>query len=321
MENNDKLKHLASTQFGAITGPSDAELADIELESAEDPYYTPERTEDFRERFSGTDPNYTALRRSRAGLRESGKDSFDISPLAEKAQSAANESAYYTSSEVMGGGKGTVNVTDFDPADFRPAMRGSGAGNWGATDEEGRPLVSASPFEKMKETRAGRQAVSEGEFLLRTAGPTCNHPRCQAIRAKAYELLAPAISKRAFTSRPVEERFTVSETPIPSVRTDVQVPFARVRPESRGKEKLVGSYGTGGNADYGDFEMLRKKGETVPVAEYKALDTAHPAYQKMLKDWQSMSRSGSQPPIFHPDDYLEHHHAPGEELAPLPWES
>jgi hypothetical protein len=25
--------------------------------------------------------------------------------------------------------------------------------------------------------------------------------------------------------------------------------------------------------------------------------------------------------IFHPSDWLEHQHAPGEEFAPLPWES
>ena len=108
--------------------------------------------------------------------------------------------------------------------------------------------------------------------------------------------------------------------PIPSVRKDVDAPVARIRPESVGKSHLVGSYGTGGNADYGDFEMVRKKGETTRVPEYSPVDTAHPVYQQLMKQYNSEIRSG-EAPLFHPTDYLEHHHDPGEEFAPLPWES
>lgn len=317
-DNIDRLKHLASGQFGDVSGPSESELADIELESAEDPYYTPEMTEDFRKKFSSMDPNYTAVRRTREGTRGAGATDFGISRLADKA--ASEKAEHVTGSQMLGGTTGTVGTTDFDPADFRPAVRGQGSASWDITNEEGTPIKRASRFDVFAPRNPAEAQTRElGKFYLQLAGPTCNHPRCQAIRARGVELLGAAIGTRGMSSRPWEAQTEA----IPSVRKIVKQPFFSVSPNPRDPEHLVGRYTPldepASNQDFGDFVPHKEAKDAVPVTEYTPMDTAHPRYQELLKAYNREIRSGDAP-IFHPTDYLEHHHDPHEDLAPLPWE-
>jgi hypothetical protein len=113
---------------------------------------------------------------------------------------------------------------------------------------------------------------------------------------------------------------TVPYLAIPSVRTDLSLAQTELRPESAdvpvGKRK--GSFGTGESTDMGDFVENHQNRRVTPVT--KVMDKDHPRYKELLTYYKSAAKAGDHD-IFHPDDWLEHHHAPGEEFAPLPWES
>lgn len=301
-----------SSQFGDITGPSDAELADIESgkSSATEAgaFFTPEVVEGYRRDFAHLDPNYAALRRSREGTRGTGATDFGAG--------TRNVQEHLSNEENFGvgeGPKGSGNRSDFDAADMHRSYRGTGAGGWDV--EAGK---RASSFEVNAPRSADEsRARAQGLMFLKMAGPTCNHPYCQGIRAKGMELLGRGLgSSRALS----EENWHIAEperAPFPSVRKDVPVPTSRVKDNPKDPTHPVMSYGTGESTDTGDFEMDYKN--TTMRPKYTLVHTKDPEYKQMLTEYTAGVRHGNAP-LFHPDDYMEHHHYPGEETAPLPWE-
>lgn len=324
---NDPKKNLSS-QFGDIAGPTDSELDDIELEQAEDPYFTPERTEEFRKAYGAiVDPNYGAVQNNRFLARNRsgeaftelgrGQRTFENENMNLASLSDSMDAMSQTRSE--GAQMGVDTSVDMGSSGDAPgssyALRGTGMAGW---DVEAGPR--ASRFDVFL-PRTSMESVERqlGLMYLRMAGPTCNHPRCRAIRAHGVEMLGRAMGDRALMGGEGKELAT--EEPIPSVRKDVPMPSFSVKPEAVGKEHLVGSYGTGESTDTGDFVIDYK--DTSQVAKHEPADKNNPRWKKLTKEWNDLSRKGKTEfmPTFHPEDYLEHHHYPGEEFEPLPWEA
>jgi hypothetical protein len=314
MSNNPDNRKLSS-QFGDITGPSDSDLTNIE-DSNDGGYYTPERIEDMREGFSGVDADYTALRNSRARTRGAGATDFETTRAADRSAAAVADNPEWLGSEQTGGSKNTGNTTDFDAADTHGKYRGAG---FGGMDIEAGPR--ASTFDRRRPRNAAEAANrAAGEWYIKTAGPTCNHPRCQALRARGMELWEPSMGSDRMLSERDYAKSTVPHLAIPSVRRDSSLAQMELRPESadvpEGKRK--GSFGTGESTDMGDFVPNEKNRVVTPIT--KVMDKDHPQFQRLMDQYKASTRTGDYE-IFHPDDWLEHHHAPGEEFAPLPWES
>lgn len=309
----DSFHSKLSNQFGDITGPSEAELKDIEsgssAHSQAGAYYTPEMIESIRNEFAHLDPNYSALRASRSRTRGTGAIDFGATTVNAQERLANEENL-----GVRGKGpKGAENTSDFDAADVHRSYGGIGIG--GLDSDSG---ARASSFDRNPPRSANEaSARSQGLMFLQVAGPTCNHPTCQSYRAKGMELLGRAIG----TERGIHDENWHEAQPerpaFPSVRKDVPVPKAKVKANPRDPKHLVGSYGTGESTDTGDFEIDYK--DTVKTPKYSLVHTNDPEYKKMLLEYTAGVRRGNAP-LFHPDDYMEHHHAPGEEFAKLPWE-
>jgi len=315
MANNPQNRKL-SDQFGAITGPSESELTDIE-QGGEDSWYTPERIEQFRADYAHVDPNYSALRNSRARTRGTGTTDYGVSRAADKTAAAAGESEFFVGSEGTGGFKNTGGSSDFDKADTHGSYRGAGAGSWDIPEAGAR----ASSFDRIA-PRSKEESVAkeQGMFYLRLAGPTCNHPICSAYRARGTEMVERFLGNDRVLSR---EDYGTAQNPeqaIPSVRTDKKVAPYVLRPESAdvpfGQRK--GSFGTGKTDDFGDFQPDKKNPVMTPVTQ--VMDSNHPQYKSLMAQYRTLAGAGERP-LFHPDDYLEHHHAPGEENFKLPWEA
>lgn len=316
MSNNPDNSKLSTSQFGGMTGPSDSELIEIE-QGGEDSYYTPERIEDMRKGFSNIDANYSALRASRERTRGSGATQFGITRAADKSAAAVAESEHFVGSAMVDGGKNTGGSSDFDAADTHGSYRASG---FGGMDIAAGPR--ASSFDRnAPRTPNEASARQQGLMYLQIAGPTCNHPNCQAYRARGVELLGRGIgSDRRLTSEPGVAQ--MPEQAIPSVRKNKPIPQAILRPESAdvpfGQRK--GSFGTGQSTDMGDFAFDYKN--TMKVPEYEPADKKNPDWVTLSKQFNAQGTGkGGQRDIFGPEDYLEHHHEPDEVNYKLPWEA
>ena len=313
---NPSHKKLSS-QFGDITGPSDAELSSIETGG-----YSDADVEALRDMYAATDPNYAAVRRARktgsggtlsdmTGHRNTGTggEGLNFAGLSDTS-SAVDQTR--TESAVHGVDASVDMGSSGDAPGARYSVSGSGMSGW---DVDAGKRASSFDVNTPRSSDEAR-ARSQGIMFLQVAGPTCNHPVCQSYRAKGMELLGRAIgSSRAIGENTHEAH--PERPPFPSVRKDTAVPPMRLRPESKGKEKLVGSYGTGGRQDFGDFEPDYKNPVMTP--KYTLVHTNDPEYKQMMLEYTAGVRRGNAP-IFHPDDYMEHHHESGEELAKLPWE-
>lgn len=334
-----------SSQFGDITGPSDAELAEIESGSSSaseaGKFYTPEMIEQIRADFAHLDPNYAAVRRSRGqsgggpggfGVdfgdrtvhRSTGNSREDmnftgLSDLAGATEQTRSEGAQYGADISVDMGSSGDEVA--------PSRKIGGVGMGGWEMEAGK---RASSFDRNKpRTQDEAAAREQGKFFLQVAGPTCNHPICQSYRAKGMELIGRGLgSDRLALTDETWHEATPERPPFPSVRKDVPMPTSRLvqradRPtidKKTGKEipaHPVMSYGSGESTDMGDFEFDYKN--TVQTPKYSLVHTNDPEYKKMMLEYTAGVRRGDAP-LFHPDDYMEHHHEPHEEFAKLPWE-
>lgn len=342
MANNPDNRKLSS-QFGDITGPSESELADIESKG-EESWYTPERIEAMRDEYAKVDPNYAVVRNSRKGRNRGGggvvpnsiggaietggtfddygsgfgdtKASADT-VFGRVSDAVLGESSRLSKTGEMSAGEGSA-ATAFSQGD-EPTGRGRRFGGSGMAGWDVEAGTRASSFDRIAPRAGESQAKEQGLFYMGIAGPTCNHPICSAYRARGVELMGRYLgTDRAL--RP--EDYGTAQHPeqaIPSVRKDKKVAPMDLRPESAdvpvGKRK--GSFGTGERTDYGDFRPNQKNQIVVPNTE--VMDTNHPKYKALLAQYRKLAGMGERP-LFHPDDYLEHHHAPGEEYAKLPWE-
>jgi hypothetical protein len=326
MSNNPQNRKL-SNQFGAITGPSDSELSDIETQG-EGSWYTPERIDAMRDEYAKLDPNYAAVRNARQGRRGTGGEIPTSSAIGRGGlgNENMNFSALSDSSSAMdqtrseGAQHGVDTSVDMgssgDAAGARYAISGSGMGGWDADVSK-----RASSFDRVApRSKEETQAKQQGLFFLQVAGPTCNHPVCQSYRARGTEMLGRFLG----TDRRLDEKqYGTAQNPeqaIPSVRTDKKVATYVLRPESAdvpsGQRK--GSFGTGKTDDFGDFQPDKKNPVITPVTQ--VMDSNHPQYKSLMAQYRTLAGAGERP-LFHPDDYLEHHHAPGEENFKLPWEA
>jgi hypothetical protein len=321
MANNPKNSKL-SDQFGDFVAPTESDLNTIE-DGNDGGYYSPERIEDMRVGFSGVDADYTAFRNSKARTRGAGATDFETTRAADRSAAAVGDNPEWLGSEQTGGSKNTGNTSDFDAADTHGKYRGAG---FGGMDVEAGPR--ASTFDIRRPRNAAEAANrAAGEWYIKTAGPTCNHPRCQALRARGMELWEPSMgSDRMLTERDYAKS-TVPHLAIPSTRTDVRVAPMNLRPESENvpEGERVGSFGIhdietkqGSKKDMGDFAPGYGKETLVPKTE--PMDTKHPRWKALMTQYMAAAKQGDYD-IFHPSDWLEHQHAPGEEFAPLPWES
>lgn len=314
MSNNPDNRKLSS-QFGDFIEPTESDLATIE-DGNDGGYYSPERIEDMRRGFSDVDANYTALRNSRARTRGAGATDFGATSAVDRSAAAVADNPEWLGSELTGGSKNTGNTSDFDAADTHGKYRGAG---FGGMDIEAGPR--ASTFDRRRPRNAAEAAArAAGEWYIKTAGPTCNHPRCQALRARGMELWEPSMGSDRMLSERDYAKSTIPHLAIPSVRRDSSLAQMELRPESadvpEGQRK--GSFKTGESTDMGDFIPNEKNRVVTPIT--KVMDKDHPQFQKLMNQYKTSTQTGDYD-IFHPDDWLEHHHAPGEEFAPLPWES
>jgi hypothetical protein len=325
MANNPQNRKL-SDQFGAITGPSESELTDIE-QGGEDSWYTPERIDAMRDDYAKIDPAYGAVRNSRQGKRQGG-----VIPVASsigrtglgseemRISSKSNNSSAIDQTRTEGIEFGVDTSVDMgnsgDAAGANYAISGTGMGGWDSDTRK-----RASSFDRIApRSREESQAKEQGMFYLRLAGPTCNHPICSSYRARGTEMVERFLGTDRALSK---EDYGVAQNPeqaIPSVRTDKKIAPMVLRPESAdvppGKRK--GSFGTGKTDDFGDFRPDKKNQVMTPVTE--VMDAKHPRYKSLMAQYRTLAGAGERP-LFHPDDYLEHHHAPGEENFKLPWEA
>ena len=315
MSNNPDNRKLSS-QFGDITGPSDSDLTNIE-DGNDGGYYTQERIEDMRRGTAHLNANYSAVLGSRDRTRGTGATDFGISRAADKGSAAAAESEYLVGSAGTDGGKNTGGSSDFDAADTHGKYRASG---FGGMDIEAGPR--ASSFDRNLPSSPNEAAArQQGIMYLKIAGPTCNHPNCQAYRARGVELLGRGLgSDRRIGNNPGVAQ--MPEQAIPSVRKDKPIPQAVLRPESAdvpfGQRK--GSFGTGQSTDMGDFAFDYKN--TMKVPEYEPADKKNPDWVTLSKQFNAQgSGKGGERDIFGPDDYLEHQHHPDEVNYKLPWEA
>ena len=327
MSNNPDNRKLSS-QFGDITGPSDSDLTNIE-DGNDGGYYTQERIEDMRRGTAHLNANYSAVLGSRDRTRGTGATDFGISRAADKGSAAAAESEYLVGSAGTDGGKNTGGSSDFDAADTHGKYRGSG---FSGMDVEAGPRASSfdrNPPRSKDESSARLQ----GMMFLKIAGPTCNHPTCQAYRAKGIELLGRGLGNdRPLVNDPGTARS--SSSPIPSVRRDESLARMELRPESanvpEGQRK--GSFKTGQPTDMGDFVQNQKNRIKTPI--YEPQDEKNPRWTTLVNQWKSQGKgkgrgAGKQKgaagswdeDILTPETYLEHHHAPDEVNYKLPWEA
>ena len=270
------MPNLSSSQFPGLSGPSDAELAGIESGAPEAESYgsfTADQVEGLRRMNERVDPAYArtrAARRGGAGLSTSVNLGGSINKIdaARVSEEAAGSSGDYVKNPSLDEGS-----SGDDPASLRPSMAGSGAGAFGG---------APSRYWETHKQNAGYQT---GVFLLRTAG-RCEHPRCQALRAKGMELMGADTRYQTGTG----SSWTSGQPPIPSIPVDTLT-----NPIRGGKED-------------------RKNKQT--VREYKVADPKHP-------EWvEAENQSHAADSIFSPHDLLEHHHGPEDhdfEKYPLPW--
>lgn len=314
MSNNPDNRKLSS-QFGDITGPSESELTEIE-QGGEDSWYTPERIDAMRDDWAKVDANYGVVRNAQKGARGTGTTDFGITRAADKSAAAVGESDYFVGSEQTGGGKNTGNTSDFDSADTHARYRAAG---FAGMDVEAGPRASSFDVNRPRNAEESAARI-QGETFLKVSGPTCNHPRCQAFRAKGMELWEQGLGRDRVLTKNDYAKSTIPHLAIPSVRRDSSLAQIELRPESAdvpvGKRK--GSFGTGQSTDMGDFISNEKNRAMTPIT--KVMDTNHPRYKELMSYYKAAAKAGDHD-IYHPDDWLEHHHAPGEEFAPLPWES
>jgi hypothetical protein len=314
MSNNPDNRKLSS-QFGDITGPSESELIEIE-QGGEDSWYTPERINAMRDDYARVDANYGVVRNAQKGARGTGTTDFGITRAADKSAAAVGDNPEWLGSEQTGGGKNTGNSSDFDSADTHARYRAAG---FAGMDVEAGPRASSFDVNRPRNAEESAARI-QGETFLKVAGPTCNHPRCQAFRAKGMELWEQGLGRDRVLTKNDYAKSTVPHLAIPSVRNDLSLAQTELRPESAdvpvGKRK--GSFGTGESTDMGDFVENHQNRRVTPVT--KVMDTKNPRYKELMTYYKSAAKAGDHD-IFHPDDWLEHHHAPGEEFAPLPWES
>lgn len=325
MANNPENRKL-SHQFGDVTGSS-------EESTSGESWYTPERVESMRAGYAEIDPNYAAVRNARqrsaggsVGISRSGTgpsgdiDTFGTSNVGDAVAQSIGAGAHDVA-ELKRSGETTASEggasTAYDESSTGRGRRfpGVSMGGWD-TDASKR----SSPFESMRPRNADEAAArKQGEFFLKLAGPTCNHPTCQGYRAKGMELLGGVVSRRQASLAPEE----ALGTPIPSVRKDTAVPPMNIRKESAGKKsgELVGRFAPlaekGVSTDMGDFEPDYKN--TVMTPSYTPASSKDPRYQELMVNYKAKAKAGDAE-LFHPDDWLEHKHAPGEEMHKLPWE-
>lgn len=275
----DRLKQKAhmSSQFAGLTGPSEQDLADIESEDVGTGAFTSEQIEGLRRMNEKIDPAY-ARQRNKAGTKFSDTAARTTAGGAKRA-TAADALANIESAEGvrgMGGivpGKEVVS-SDFDPADYRRSVSGQGVSM--GTSGTGR-------FESMRGTPQHEIALT----LHKLAGPTCNHPRCQMLRARAVEMMGLE-NTRQFKGGKYWE---AQGTPIPSIPVDEKVYPMDVH----GKE-IPGS---------------RKNAQT--VRSYKPANPKDPRWLELVKQSRAGSRAQGGADIFAPEDWLEHHHLPHED--------
>lgn len=231
-------------------------------------------------------------RKNHFELGKGGKGEEDITSLVVQPRGATGTSAQdRIGEEAVGLGgiaatsEGVNQVSsDFDAADYRPALRGVGLGS---LDEAPK---TASPFDVHKpKSESEAIARNQGMFLLKLAG-RCNHPICQMRRAKGMELLGRPVEGRAFGSG-VES----TEKPIPSVVTEkTHYP----------KDPVTG-------------KQSRKNAQK--VKKYSPAPEGREEYESLSN---ALGQSGSH--TIHADDFLEHHHDPEEIDAVLkngmPWD-
>lgn len=256
---------------------------------------------------------------------ESGGRGGDMSAQIELA--GGNEESLLRSGEISSGEGAATTAYDQESTGRGRRYGGVSMGAFDSSGDDGQSRLSASRFDTMA-PRTAQEGLArrQGLMLLRLAGPSCNHPRCQKIRAKGIELLGAAIGSREMSSAPG----VASGKSVPSVRKDVLVPPMRIRDEARGKERPVMSHGTGKSDDTGDWEVMY--GQETLVPKYEPQDPKSPDWLAFRKTSSGTARStgrtrrskgviqGSEMDYLEPTDYLEHHHYPGEELEPLPWE-
>ena len=271
------MPDLSSSQFSGLSGPSDAELAGIESGAPEAESYgsfTADQVEGLRRMNEKVDPAYArtrAARRGGAGLSTSVNLGGFINKIdaARVSEEAAGSSGDYVKNEFLDEGS-----SGDDPASLRPSMAGSGAGAFGG---------APSRYYETHKQNAGYQT---GVFLIRTAG-RCEHPRCQALRAKGMELMGADTRYQTGTG----SSWASGRAPIPSVPIDT-----RTSPIINGKQSRKG-------------QMVR---------EYKVADKKHPEWKALVDQDKAEGES-----FFAPQDLLEHHHPAGDmdfEKYPLPWD-
>lgn len=331
MANNPQNRKL-SHQFGDITGPSESELTDIETQG-EDSWYTPERIDAMREHYAKIDPNYAAVRSARQGIRGGGviptSSAIGRNGLGSeemRISSKSNNASAIDQTRTEGVEFGVDTSVDMgnsgDAAGAHYAISGAGMGGWDSDTRK-----RASSFDRLDARPGESMARAQGETYLKVAGPTCNHPRCMSFRARGMELLGRYLgTDRAGLDEKTFAKAVYPERAIPSVRKDVRVAPAVLRPESENVPvgQRVGKFGLHDvstkqqrSDDLGDFTMAYGKEEMVP--KYTAVDSKHPDYVALMNNWKTRKEGDKE--LFHPDDYLEHHHGPDDAFAPLPWEA
>ena len=345
MSNTPNNSKLSTSQFGGVTGPSDSELVDIE-QGGEDSYYTPERIEAMRADYATKDANYAAVRNARLGRRgtggmvpnsiggaiETGGTFEDYGSSFGDSQASADTIFGNVSNGVLGkstrlgktgevgAGEGSADPSFGQSEETTGRSRRFGGAGFGGMDIEAGPR--ASSFDRNLPSSPNEAAArQQGIMYLKIAGPTCNHPNCQAYRARGVELLGRGLgSDRRIVNNPGVAQ--MPEQAIPSVRKDKPIPQAVLRPESAdvpfGQRK--GSFGTGQSTDMGDFAFDYKN--TMKVPEYEPADKKNPDWVTLSKQFNAQgSGKNGERDIFGPDDYLEHQHHPDEVNYKLPWEA
>lgn len=279
-------EHLSS-QFGGPINPSDSEPDEIELEQAEDPYYTPERTEQMRERYGSiVDPNYGALRRARAGggapqIVGAGRE-MDITSPEFVPSSSTDSSAFLdfvekpeelliTGEQASGEGAPSTSYGESESYERpRPAIRGTGMGDLGI---EG-PGLRESPFTRIQQGSDRNRAVRAmaGTLMLKEAG-RCDAPGCQLLRATGLALTGQ-------TQRGAGSGIASNLPPIPSVATTKR--FYPTDPVT-GKQD-------------------RKNAQE--VTEVSPANPKDPEWLSLTNEAKTASGST----LFFPEDALAHHH-------------
>lgn len=158
-------------------------MAKEEIESSD---FSPEAIEGFRKRYAEIDPAYGKTREARSGRASTfhdvvAKRASGVSVEGTGAAVIPDTEAFEHTTRAEAGIHGVDAHVDMGSSGDDRAAAHRAVGGYGMGS------VTAGKRDAFAETR-GTAAHKEGIFLLNVAG-RCDHPRCEAIRARGLELM------------------------------------------------------------------------------------------------------------------------------------